>query len=363
MKDYYEILGVPRDADQDTIKRAFRRLARETHPDANPGDAAAEARFREVAEAYEVLSDQRRRQAYDRGEQLDPSGLFSNFAGVEDLLNQFFGGFGGFGGTRGRPNRPTRGPDALANLELTLEEAATGVQREVEFITMGNCSRCDGAGAEPGHPPRRCAECGGSGARRVTQRTLLGSMTTVVSCDRCGGAGQAIDVPCTQCRGERVVHQRRTVTVDVPPGIDDRTRLRLTGRGGDGGAGTTPGDLYLDVKVLPDERFTREGEHLHHVVRLGVAQASLGTTVDVPLLGGEQETVTIEPGTQPATVIRLPGAGMPRLQRRGRGDLFVEVAVEVPSDLSEAERAALEEYARLRGERLDQPKRRRRRKR
>ncbi len=363
MKDYYEILGVSRDADPDTIKRAFRRLARETHPDANPGDPAAEARFREVAEAYEVLSDARRRQAYDRGEQLDPTGLFSNFAGVEDLLNQFFGGFGGFGGVRSRPSRPSRGADALASLELTLEEAATGVQREVEFITMGNCPRCEGAGAEPGHQPRRCSECGGSGARRVTQRTLLGSMTTVVTCDRCGGAGETIDVPCTQCRGERVVHQRRTVTVDVPAGIDDRTRLRLTGRGGDAGRNTTPGDLYLDVKVLPDERFTREGEHLHHVVRLGVAQAALGTSVEVPLLGGDHEVVPIEPGTQPATVIRLPGAGMPRLQRRGRGDLFVEVAVEVPSDLGDDERAALEEYARLRGERLDQPKRRRRRKR
>ncbi len=363
MKDYYAILGVPRDAQQEEIKKTFRRLARETHPDANPGDTEAEARFREIAEAYEVLSDPRRRAAYDRGETLDPTNLFSSFAGIEDLLNSFFGGVGGFGGAGTRSARQARGPDARASLELTLEEAATGVQREVEFITMGDCPRCEGGGAEPGHLVRGCGECGGSGAQRVTQRTLLGAMTTVVTCQRCGGTGEVIEVPCSQCQGQRVVHQRRTISVDVPPGIDDNTRLRLTGQGGSAGRRTPPGDLYLDVKVLPDERFTRQGEHLHHAVRLGVAQAALGTTVDVPLLGGEVETVDIEPGTQPATVIRLAGAGMPRLQRRGRGDLYVEVVVEVPDDLSDEEREALEEYARLRKESFSAPRRRRRRRR
>ncbi len=360
VKDYYETLGVPRDAAQDDIKRAFRRLARETHPDANPGDAAAEARFREVAEAYEVLSDPQRRAAYDRGELSDPGNLFSSFAGIDDLLNSFFGGMGSFGG-RARARAP-RGPDARVSVELTLEEVATGVRREVSFATTVECGHCRGGGAEPGHPPRTCEQCGGSGARRISQRTLLGSMTTVVSCDACRGAGQIVDTPCTRCAGQRVTRETRAIAVDIPAGIDDGTRLRLTGHGGSAGAGTASGDLYLDVRVLADERFTREGEHLHHAARIGLAAAALGTKVEVPLLGGDSETLDVEPGTQPGTVVRLPGAGLPRLQRRGRGDLFVEYVVEVPSELSAEEREALETFARLRGERIAEPKRRRRRK-
>ncbi len=362
MKDYYQLLGVARDASQDEIKRTFRRLARETHPDANPDDPTAEARFREIAEAYEVLSDPRRRAAYDRGE-LDPSGLFSSFAGIEDLLNSLFGGLGDFGfrtataSTRG--GQPARGPDARATVTLTLEEAAAGIVRTLEFATTEACPRCEGRGAEPGHPPRRCERCGGAGAMRATRRTLLGAMTTTVACDSCRGAGELVDVPCGQCAGERVVRATRSVDVDIPAGIDDRTRLRLTGRGGSAGSGIPPGDLYVDVAVLPDERFRRDGDDLYHAARIGIAEAALGTTVDVPQIGGEPMPLDIPAGTQPGAVFHLPRQGMPRLRGRGRGDLFVQVDVEVPAKLNAEERAALEDFAALRGERVKQKRRRR----
>ncbi len=360
MKDYYRILGVARDASQEEIKKTFRRLARETHPDANPGDPGAEERFREIAEAYEVLSDPRRRAAYDRGE-LDPSSLFSSFAGIEDLLNTMFGGFGDFGGftTGSRTVRQARGPDARTTVELTLEEAFTGVTRKVEFFTTDPCARCEGEGAEPGHPPRRCQRCGGAGAMRTTRRTLLGAMSTTVACESCRGAGEVVDVPCSQCRGERIVQARRSVDVDIPAGIDDHTRLRLTGRGGSAGAGVPPGDLYVDVAVLPDDRFRREGDDLHHFARIGLAEAALGTTVEVPMIGADPTPLDIPAGTQPGAVFHLPKVGMPRLRARGRGDLFVQVEVEVPSKLDAEERAALEEYARLRGERVKAKRRRR----
>ena len=367
MADYYETLGVTRDASAEEIKKSFRRLARETHPDANPGDEAAEARFREIAEAYEVLSDPQRRAAYDRGERLDTSGLFSSFAGIEDLLNSFFGGgFGGFGADLGGFGRGTvvgRGPDVGTRVTITLEEAAFGVSRPITFMTTGDCPRCGATGSEPDHDPVPCTACGGGGAVRAARRTLLGTMTTVVPCDVCRGAGEVIEHPCTQCKGDKVVQESRELTVSIPPGIDDASRLRLAGRGGSAGAGVPPGNLYVDVVVEPDPRFTRDGDDLYHTARVGIAEASLGTEIEVPLLGVEEMPVDIAPGTQPGTVLRIPRQGMPRSRGRGRGrgDLFVGIDVVVPTDLAAEEREALQEYARLRGERPTGKRRRRRR--
>lgn len=351
MKDYYEILGVPRSAAQDEIKKAFRSLARETHPDANPGDPAAEAKFREIAEAYEVLGDPERRARYDRGESFGAGDLFSQFGGLDDILQQFFGAtFGGFGfgGTR---SGPRRGPDVTLQLSLTLEEAAFGVSREIGFAAPSRCDRCSGSGAEPGHVPRACPTCGGRGRIQVARATILGSMMTVRDCADCAGTGQLIEDPCTACAGAGRIQSERTLTVEVPKGVEDGTRLRLAGRGGSGERGAPPGDVYVQILVAPDNRFQRDGDDLHHRVEIGLAEATFGTAVEVPLLDGGTEHVDLPAATQPESVIRLPKQGVPRLQRRGRGDLFVHVAVVVPDDLTDEQAEVLRRFGELRDER------------
>ncbi len=350
--DYYEVLGVSRDATADEIKRRFRALARETHPDANPGDPAAEARFREVAEAYEVLSDEGKRAAYDRGERFGTD-LFSSGATLEEILSQFFGGsFGGFGGFGGFTGRPARraGRDLAVNVELTLDEAASGVAREVTYRTAVACSTCSGSGAAPGSSPTRCSTCGGAGQVRVSRNTFLGSMMTVTECSTCRGWGETITSPCTICSGRGRVDDTVTITVDIPAGVDDGTRLRLGGRGEAGERRTPHGDLYTTVRMGPDDRFTRVGDDLHHRVQLGLAEATFGADLKVPLIGGEFLDVEIPAGTQPGTVYRVDKQGMPRLRRRGRGDLLVEVQLVVPTDLDDEQAEALRRFAELRGE-------------
>ncbi len=353
MRDYYQVLGVPRDASAEDIKKRFRQLARETHPDANPDDPTAEERFREIAEAYEVLSDPERRARYDRGEVFASGDLFSQFGGLDDILQQFFGStFGGFDfGFGGGGRRPRRGSDVTVSLELTLEEAAFGVRREVTFRAPTRCEHCGGSGAEPGTAPVTCATCRGRGRVQVARNTLLGQMMTVAACAACGGTGRRIDTPCSRCRGEGRVMGERSVSVVVPEGVEDGTRLRLNGRGGAGPAGSPPGDAYVELRVLPDARFERTGDDLHHRVTIGVAEATFGTRVEVPLLEGGAETLDLPPGTQPETVVRIPRRGVPRLQRRGRGDLLVHVGVEIPTDLGSDEEEALRRFAELRGER------------
>ena len=362
MKDYYEILGVARDASQDDIKKAFRKLARDTHPDANPDDPEAEARFREIAEAYEILSDPQRRAAFDRGEQFGAGDLFSNFGGLDDILQQFFGGgFGGFGGARRRG--PQRGNDIGANVDLTLAEAATGVSRKIDVIAPERCPTCVGSGAEPGHDPRRCPTCNGAGQVQVARQTMLGQMMTVTDCSTCRGRGEIIDAPCTTCSGAGRVDAERTLNVEIPAGVDDGTRLRLSGRGGVGERGAPSGDLYVQVRIAPDPNFTRVGNDLLHKIKLGMAEAALGKQIKVPLVDGSTTEVDIPPGTQSATVFRLNKQGMPRLQRRGRGDLLIEVDVEVPTDLSSEAEDLLREYAAVRGEEPMEPRRRKRKRR
>jgi molecular chaperone DnaJ len=361
MKDYYQILGVARDAAAEDIKRAFRRLARETHPDANPDDPGAESRFREIAEAYEVLSDSQKRAAYDRGGTVDVGDLFSTFGGLDDLIRQFFGGagFSPFGGAaRGGPRS---GPNVVAALDLALAEAGFGVSREISYHAPATCPDCAGVGAEAGHVPETCSECGGRGAVQMSRATFLGSVMTVAECPRCRGRGEVITHPCATCRGAGVVDSERRVTVEIPGGVESGTRLRLSGRGGAGERGGPAGDLYVEIRVLPDERFERFGADLGHPVEIGIAQAALGHTVEIPLLNGASRDLEIPAGTQPGTVFRIPREGMERLRRRGRGDLLVEVRVHVPEDLTEDEAEALRGFAAMRDEAFHDIRRRRRR--
>lgn len=358
MKDYYGVLGVPQDADASTIKAAFRRLARDTHPDANPDDPVAEAKFREIAEAYEVLSDPAKRAAYDRGDQFDIGSLFSSFAGIEDLLGAFFGGspFGGVGRVQ------SRGADVMASVEITLEQAATGVDHDVAFHAPTTCPHCGGSGADPAHGTSTCETCRGSGAVRISRRTLLGDISTVTSCESCRGSGQRIDHPCSTCLGSGTMGEDRIVTVQIPPGIGDGVRLRLAGRGAAAEGGGPAGDVYLEVSVGEDPRFVREGDDLVHVAPIDFTEAALGTTIDVPLIGEEEPSrIDVAAGTQPGTMFRIPGRGMPRLRRRGRGDLLVEIEVSVPTELSAQEEEILRSLAELRDARPAKKKGRRRR--
>ena len=352
MTDYYSVLGVARDATPEEIKKAFRRLARETHPDANPGDAEAEHRFREIAEAYEVLSDPQKRTRYDRGETFGGQDLFSQFGGLEDILQQFFGGggFGGFGGFGGATRGPDRGQDVAVRLELDLDEAAFGLEREVSFTAPIRCVTCDGSGAEPGHDPVTCATCNGQGRVQAARQTLLGTMMSVTDCPDCSGTGKRIDHPCSTCSGQGRHRGERTLTVEVPAGVDTGTRLRLTGKGGAGQRNAPAGDVYVEVRVREDTRFQRVGDDLHHRVRIGFTEAAFGTEIEVPLLGGETETIDIPRGTQPETVYRLGKKGVPHLQRRGRGDLLVHIEVAVPTDLDDEQEDVLRTYGELRGE-------------
>jgi molecular chaperone DnaJ len=358
MSDYYATLGVPRDASEQDIKRAFRRIARESHPDANPGEGEAAERFREAAEAYEVLSDPQRRAAYDRGDAIDLGTLFSSFAGVEDLLQRFFGA--GFG-TTGSSGRRPRGADLVASVSVSLAEVATGTERTVEFPAAVGCDSCGGSGAAPGSEPLRCERCGGSGRLRVTSQTLFGAAMSLASCDRCDGRGTVITDPCVTCRGRAWVDGERSVSVEIPPGIGDRDRLRVSGSGHAGGPGEAPGDLYVDVRVEPDERFERHGADLVHRVSIGIAEAALGTTLQVPLVDrDEPEGIDVGAGTQSGTVLRLSRRGLPRLGSRGNGDLLVEVNVTVPGSLTAEQEKALRAFADASEEQPKPPKRRRR---
>lgn len=344
-KDYYQTLGVDRNAHPDEIKKAFRRLARETHPDANPGDSQAEARFREVAEAYEVLSNPDRRRLYDRGEQIDMSGLFSDF---DDLLTSVFGGSGVFGGAG--VTRSSRGQDVLVRIGLSLEEAAFGVETQVEFEAEGLCSSCGGDGAAAGAEVLSCRGCGGAGMVRTTRQSFFGSMMTTTTCPRCRGRGQEVSRSCGECRGSGVKSQVQSLKVEIPAGVSDGNRLRLRGRGAAAPMGGMAGDLYVEVEIRSDSRFERQGDHLIHRVAIGVTEAALGAEIKIPLLEGGFHTLRIPPGIQPGWVSRLRGFGTPQVGGRRRGDLLVEVDVEIPKALTSEEEDLLRRLAELRGE-------------
>lgn len=351
-RDYYKTLGVARDASTEDIKKAFRRIARETHPDANPGDAAAEEKFRQAAEAYEVLSDPNRRARYDRGDTIDLGDIFGGMGGIDDLLRSVFGDGGLFGGA-GR--RPQRGRDLLVTADIDLKQAAFGTEAAVEFEALQTCPICDGGGAEPGSAAETCPECAGAGRVRVSQRSLFGTMMSVTSCPRCQGEGTVITEPCSNCEGDGAVTQKVDMTVEIPPGVTTGTRLRLSGRGESGGRYGPPGDLFVEISVAPDPRFERKDNDLIHRVTVGLAEAALGTRIEVPLIDGGTSDLEIPAGTQPSTSILMKGLGVHRLGQRNRGDLIVVVDVSIPAQLSDEEEDLLRRFAELRGEKINRP--------
>jgi len=354
-KDYYGILGVAREADDAEIKRAYRKLARELHPDVNPGEAE---RFHDVKNAYEVLSDPSQRRIVDLGgDPLDTGtgrgggggGGFggAGFGGLGDIMDAFFGAAGG--GGRGPRSRIQRGDDALIRLDLTLEECAAGVTRNVTVDTAVLCATCDGSGAEPGSHAVPCDTCGGRGEIQNVQRSFIGQVVTARPCPVCHGTGEIIPNPCRQCDGDGRVRSRRTVTVDVPPGVGDGMRVKLTGQGEVGSGGGAPGDLYFEVTEARHEYFERDGVDLHAHVALPMTAAALGATLRQRTLEGDEE-LHVEASTQPGTVYTLRGKGMPRLRSGGRGDLHVHLDVAVPDKLDARQAELLRELATLRGE-------------
>jgi molecular chaperone DnaJ len=345
-RDYYEILGVPRGADEATIKKAFRRLARELHPDVNRHDPQAEDKFKEAAEAYEVLSDPERRATYDRygHEGLRSGGYAPNFEGfgsVGDIFDAFFGGGGAFsdlfGGARARASGPVQGGDVAVSAEIDLAEAAHGTTAEVSYEAVTLCEHCHGNGAEPGTPIETCARCGGTGQLRTVARTPFGQVVRSTVCDTCQGDGRVAQEPCRECRGRGRRVERATVSVEVPPGIADGQRIRIGGRGHAGERGGPPGDLYVLLHVREDPRFVRDGDDLVTVVDVSAPLAALGTTVEVPTLDGASD-LEIPAGTQPHDTLLVRGAGMPSLRGRRRGNLRVLVNVVVPRHLSHEQR-------------------------
>jgi molecular chaperone DnaJ len=350
--DFYEVLGIGRDASDDDIRKAYRRLARQYHPDANDGDPAAEARFKELSVAYDTLRDPEKRRRYDmygaEGVGAGPGGpgMGGFDFGVSDLFDAFFGG--GFAGARG-PAGPARGPDAEVHLVLDLEEAVFGATKPVELRMPVECERCSGSGCEPGTHPSTCRTCGGAGEVRTVRRTILGQMMTATPCSACRGTGREILSPCRDCRGDGRVTLPATVEVQVPAGIDDGQRLRLAGRGPAAPRGGEAGDLYVSIAVRPHARFQRDGDDLHHVLRLPMTQAALGAHLRIETLDGEEDLL-IPAGTQTGKVFRLRGRGVPALRGRGRGDLIVSVEIVVPEKLSAEEAQLVRRLAELRGE-------------
>jgi len=351
-RDYYEVLGVSRTADETEIKKAFRRLALELHPDTNTEDPLAEDKFKEAAEAYEVLSDSGRRRQYDAygHEGLRTGGYAPNFEGfgsVSDLFSAFFGSGGfdsAFGTGRGQRVGQMQGADVAVAVAIDLGQAARGETVEVTYEADVRCERCHGNGAEPGTPIVTCARCHGSGQLQAVSRTRFGQLVRTAVCDVCGGDGRVAEQPCTTCRGEGKVRESRTLHVDVPAGIADGQRIRLSGRGHAGERGGPNGDLYVVIRVHEDERFVRDHEDLHTVIDVPAPLAALGTTVRVPSLDGEIP-VEIPAGTQPGEVITLRSRGLPPLQRGRTGDLHVHVNVVIPRKLSREQRDLLERLA------------------
>ncbi|ATE52919.1 MULTISPECIES: molecular chaperone DnaJ [Actinosynnema] len=357
-RDYYGTLGVSKNATPEEIKRAYRKLARQLHPDVNPNE---EARFKEVTAAYEVLSDPRKRQVVDLGgDPLEPGGggrgagggdPFAGF-GLGDIMDAFFGAGAG-GGGRGPRSRVQPGSDALIRLSMTLEECAAGANRELTVDTAILCDRCVGSGCAEGASPVRCDTCGGRGEVQSVQRSFLGQVVTARPCPVCRGFGEVIPDPCQQCAGDGRVRSRRTISVQIPAGVAEGMRVRLAGQGEVGSGGGPAGDLYVEVEEIAHDVFERDGADLHCSVRIPMTTAALGAVLPLSTLDGEEE-LEIEPGTQPATELVLTGRGMPRLRSNGRvdgrGDLHVHLDVVVPTKLDARQSELLRELASVRGE-------------
>jgi molecular chaperone DnaJ len=358
-RDYYEVLGVARGANADEIRKAYRKLARQHHPDINKA-SDAEAKFKELSEAYEVLSDDNKRAAYDRfgHAAVDGSGMgagagaggfgdFTGFGGFDDILDGLFG-FGGRQRSSAARRTPRRGADLRYDMTITFEEAAFGLEREVEVARYDICSRCAGKGAEPGTTPKRCGTCNGTGEVRHVQQSILGSLVNVTTCPTCRGEGETISMPCSQCRGNKKVRITRRLNVKVPPGVDTGTQIRLAAEGELGEFGGPSGNLYVVLNVKPHQFFRRREDDVVMEVQVNVAQAALGDEIVVPTLDGD-ESISIPAGTQTGRVISIKSKGIPHLRRQGRGDQLVVVQVTIPTNLSSEQRRLLQELAKTLG--------------
>jgi len=352
VRDYYGLLNVSKDATVEEIKRAYRKLARELHPDVNP-DPEAQNRFKEITAAYEVLSDPEKRRIVDLGgDPLAPGGggqgsPFTGFGGFGDIFETFFGG----ASARGPRSRVRQGADALLRIELTMSEMAFGVSQEIAVETAVLCQTCHGDGCAPGTTPRTCTTCNGQGEVQSMQRSLLGPVMTSRPCPACAGTGQQIPNPCPTCAGDGRVRSRRTINVDVPGGIEDGMRIRMSGQGEVGPGGGPPGDLYIEVTERPHETFTREGADLHCALAVPMTAAALGGSVELATLDSTEQ-VEIKPGTQSGTTITLRGKGVPRLRSATRGDLHVHVEVRTPTKLDGEQEKLLRQLAELRNEEI-----------
>jgi molecular chaperone DnaJ len=351
-RDLYEVLGVDRRASDAEIKRAYRKLAQQWHPDVNK-DPEAPVRFKEASEAYQILSDPDRRQRYDMfgraGVDAGAGGTgFEGFGGFGDIFDAFFGGATAAGSAR--RGRPQPGSDLRYDLRITFEEAVRGTEKEIDFRALGRCETCAGSGAKPGTEATTCPQCGGRGEVRSVRQTMLGQMVNVSACPRCRGEGKIVETPCETCHGDGRTERKRSLRVTIPPGIDEGHQIRLTNEGEVGPRGGASGSLYVAVHVAPHASLKRDGTELYFEASISIAQAALGTTLTVPTVEGSED-VEIKPGTQPDTEIRLRGKGVPHLRRSGsRGDLHVLVDVEVPRKLSKKQRELLEAFARESGD-------------
>jgi molecular chaperone DnaJ len=355
-EDLYSILNLNKGASDTEIKKAYRQMARKYHPDVNK-DSGAEAKFKEIQKAYTILSDSQKKAQYDQFGVTDdsPSGAggYSGFGGggfeggFEDIFDAFFGGSRS-GGRSGR-KQPRRGDDLRYDLELTLEDASNGVSKDIEIYHLEKCSRCKGSGAQPGTEKVTCQTCHGSGQVKTVQRTFLGSFSQVGPCPKCEGQGTMIKNPCLNCHGRGVEKKKKRIKVDIPAGVDSGTKLRVVGEGNQGEPGASPGDLYVFIVIKEHKYFQREDEDIYLELEMPFSQAVLGTEIEVPILGGHA-ILKIPSGTQPDTMFRLKGKGMPRLRGFGRGDEYVKVKLTTPKSLSGEEKKLIKEFAKLRKE-------------
>lgn len=357
-RDYYEVLGVQKGASEDEIKKAYRKSAKQYHPDLHPGDKVAEEKFKEVNEAYEVLSDSEKRARYD---QFGHAGVDPNFAAgggspfgqdmdIGDIFNSFFGGFGGFGGNRRtNPNAPRRGNDVETQVTITFEEAAKGCKKTISYSNVVTCEECHGTGAEKGSQAKTCSACSGTGRVTVSQRSPFGVVQTQRSCDACHGKGKIIDKPCRACNGNGRQRKNKKIEINIPAGIDNDQILNVSGKGNSGINGGPAGDLKVYIRVKPHEIFERRGDDVWCEMPISIAQAMLGSEVIVPTLDGKV-SYSVHEGTQQGDVFKLKGKGIPHINGRGRGDQYVKMNIEIPRSLNSKQKEAVKELDKLLGD-------------